>query len=66
MTKKLDDSELEKIDGGMDQFQENPPDLDPKDRGIPPTGTGTGGGPGGGIADDMQQNPPDGGPDADA
>ena len=63
MTKKITDKELENIDGGMDEIddlQQNT-SLDPKtqDGG---GGTGTPGGPGGGIADDMQQNPPDGGP----
>jgi len=61
MTKKLEDSDLEKLDGGIDQFTENPPDMDAKERGIHRPGPPSGG-PGGGIADDLQQNPPDGGP----
>ena len=65
MTKKITDKDLEKVDGGgmtpIDDLQENP-GLDPKNTGDGGTGTGTPGSPGGGIYDDMQQNPPDGGP----
>ena len=63
MTKKITDKDLENIDGGMDEItdlQQNP-NLAPKPADA--SDTGSTGGPGGGIYDDMQQNPPDGGPE---